>query len=394
MSLLNDALRAAEERQSHPEVASAYTGGQASRPRKGRSWIAAGLVLIALCAAAGGGYWISQLDADTPTASTQNDNTIALVTESPDRAADHQGAVQRSEPEQLSVAVPEPSTAEPAQEPEPEPVAVNEPALNTEPAVEAAPVTESEPSVASAQRSEPAQSEPEPALVAESEPGIDRESTSTQTQTQAPTAEQSDPAAAPTVVNRKPKSPQAIDRQIAKELETLINRGQLGAAEAELAELTQEQNAPQSRFVVARALLVEGQADRALRWLPETSIGESAALRMLRARALHAQGQLDQAVATLQTSIPPVTENSEYRVTLATLLQQQGQGQDAARHWAELIAWDDSRAPWWVGLAISLEDQGQIRGATRAYEQAAALPGLSPSLADYVQQRLRSLRAG
>ena len=109
---------------------------------------------------------------------------------------------------------------------------------------------------------------------------------------------------------------------------------------------------------------------------------------------MHANDDLGAALNTLTSSIPPVEGHAKYRVTLATLLQQQGNSAAAARHWAALIAWDDSRAPWWVGLAISLETQGELAGAARAYRQAAKLPGLPRSLADYVQQRLQALRAG
>ncbi|MBQ93461.1 MAG: MSHA biogenesis protein MshN, partial [Marinobacter sp.] len=87
-------------------------------------------------------------------------------------------------------------------------------------------------------------------------------------------------------------------------------------------------------------------------------------------------------------------QNVEYRVTLATLLQQAGRNTEAARHWSALIAEDDSRAAWWVGLAIALETGGEINSAVRAYSEAVQLPGLSPSLADYVRERLKSLQAG
>jgi MSHA biogenesis protein MshN len=202
-----------------------------------------------------------------------------------------------------------------------------------------------------------------------------------------------EPEPAP-VVKTTPQSREAIDRQNARELEVLVAGGRMVEAEQRLTGLVQSQNAPRSRFVIARALIVDGDIQRALNWLPERVAATESTLRMLRARALHADGQLDAAVAALESRVPAVAEQPEYRVTLATLLQQQGQGQEAAAHWAELIAWDDSRAPWWVGLAIALEDQGEMRGATRAYEQAAALPGLTPALSDYVQRRLQSLRAG
>ncbi|WP_148312749.1 hypothetical protein [Marinobacter similis] len=115
---------------------------------------------------------------------------------------------------------------------------------------------------------------------------------------------------------------------------------------------------------------------------------------MLRARALLSMGRLNEAVTTLSQDVPPVADNIEYRITLATLTQQAGQNVEAARHWSALIAVDDSQPAWWVGLAIALEAGGQAAGALKAYTQAAQLPGLSPSLADYVRNRMTLLQAG
>ena len=195
-------------------------------------------------------------------------------------------------------------------------------------------------------------------------------------------------------VKQVPETPAATDRSTARDLERLVAQGRITDAERRLAALTREQDAPRSRYVVARALLVDGKQDQALGWLPAEVTAQNPALRLLRARALHANNDLGAALNTLTSSIPPVEGHAEYRVTLATLLQQQGDSAEAARHWAVLIAWDDSQAPWWVGLAISLETQGELAGAARAYRQAAELPGLPRSLADYVQQRLQALRAG
>jgi MSHA biogenesis protein MshN len=195
-------------------------------------------------------------------------------------------------------------------------------------------------------------------------------------------------------VKQVPQTQAAKDRSTARELERLVARGNITDAERGLAALTQKQTAPRSRYVVARALLVEGRQDQALGWLPEGVAAEYPRLRLLRARAQHANSDLAAAIDTLSVSVPPVEGHSEYRVTLATLLQQQGKNVEAARHWAELIAWDDNQGPWWVGLAIALEAQGEQAGAARAYQQAARLPGLPRSLADYVQRRLQALRAG
>jgi MSHA biogenesis protein MshN len=351
MSLLNNALREAEERQRRPNVTGAYTG-VVEEARGGRGWLLALILLLALGLAGAAVYWF------TGTSASREEVVI--------------GQVERELPVNPAVSEPEPvSKPEPVSEPEPLPA--------SEPAKPQAPPEEQPLQAAVAEKSEPA---PEPSAKPEPAP---------EPEPQKEPEPEPEPAA---VVKTAPRSPDAIDRQLARELDSLIASGRMVEAERRLEELVIAQPAPRSRIAVARALLVDGQQTRALAWLPEEAAANNATLRMLRARAQHADGRLDAAVATLESRLPPVADQPEYRVTLATLLQQQGQNEKAASQWAELIAWDDSRAPWWVGLAIALEDQGEIRGATRAYEQAAALPGLPPSLADYVQRRLQSLRAG
>ncbi|MDI9246670.1 tetratricopeptide repeat protein [Marinobacter sp. CHS3-4] len=370
MSLLNDALRAAEHRQHRPEAPSAYTGHAVQGGQGGRRWLVILLLLIMLVAGIATAYWLVTREMTSPSA----DSTVAL-------AESREGEIQRSQ----------------AAEADPQP------ASSVETRVEIVAPAPSEPERESSTKTSPAPEprvadqleKPEPEVAAREPAESARAASEQQPQEAESNSATVEPEESETpVVKTTPQSPEANDRQTAKNLESLVSDGRIEEAERRLAGLIQTQEAPLSRFVVARALLVEGDPGRALNWLPSIAAGRDARLRMLRARALHANGELQAALETLQSRVPAVADQPEYRVTLATLLQQQGNSEEAARHWAELIAWDDSKAPWWVGLAISLEDQGQVRSAARAYEQAAALPGLSPSLADYVQRRLRSLRAG
>lgn len=375
MSLLNDALRAAEERQNRPVAPGAYVG-EPQQPGKGKPVLLAVLVVLVLLIVAFGGYW---LFANSP-------SQEAMVQESEpsaDQPVQREAAVVVDEPPEIETVeapatTPQPEVAEPGPAPEqafnPEPVVAQRASPEPPPETAEPEVTGPEPETTPEQPVASAPADPEP-VAAE--------------------AEEAQPAETSTAgVKQVPETPAAADRSTARELERLVARGRITDAERGLAALTQEQTAPRSRYVVARALLVDGKQGQALDWLPEDITAQHPKLRLLRARAQHANNDLAAAVDTLNGSVPPVEGNAEYRVTLATLLQQQGKNREAARHWAELIAWDDSQGPWWVGLAISLEAQGEQAGAARAYRQAAELPGLPRSLADYVQQRLQALRAG
>ncbi|MCC4285915.1 tetratricopeptide repeat protein [Marinobacter salarius] len=396
MSLLNDALRAAEQRQDRPVAPGVYAGGQAQAGNRKRALVSV-LVVLAIVVAGLGGYWLLSIDsssAPAELASVPSTDTAPSADEpSQAKVSDVAADVSRAEPEEPAEAVKavsSPAMAEPepvqiqastprtpaSQNPAPEPLSPE----TTEPdTTEQEPAQSPPASVAKREKVEPSPTEPEKEKEKEAE-------------TEAKETEPEQTAMAD--VKQVPETPAATDRSTARELEKLVAQGRITDAERRLAALTREQDAPRSRYVVARALLVDGKQDQALGWLPAEVTAQNTALRLLRARALHANNDLGAALNTLTSSIPPVEGHAEYRVTLATLLQQQGDSAEAARHWAALIAWDDSQAPWWVGLAISLETQGEQAGAARAYQQAAELPGLPRSLADYVQQRLQALRAG
>ncbi len=337
MSLLNDALRAAEQRQNRPTVTGGYTG-QASAKGRGGFWLWAMLLLLVAGLFAATVYWFQVQDASGPTP------VVAAATPAP-------------EPERVSEPVAALKDVQPAPEPAPEP--------------------EPEPQVAKTPES------PAPAL--------DKKTVSGQPGKPRPVKVEEAPVAS---VKQVRETPESIDLRVSRELAALLRSGDTREAEQKLRELAATQPAIASREVFARQMLIQGMPGRALVWLPESVARADAGVRLLRARALHAGGDLSGAVATLEQAVPPAGQNMEYRVTLATLLQQAGRSIEAARHWSVLIAQDDSRAAWWVGLGIALETGGELAGAVRAYDQAAQLPGLSPSLADYVRDRLKTLQAG
>jgi len=202
------------------------------------------------------------------------------------------------------------------------------------------------------------------------------------------------PASDSPTIKQQRETPELADRRADELIRKALMQGRVAEAEQLLGNIVSTQSAPQSRARFARHLLVGRQPTRALTWLTEGAARDHSTLRLLRARALLALGDSGSAVALLESSIPPIKESVEYRVTLAALLQQQDRVADAAVQWAELIAFDNAKAAWWVGLAIALEADQQARSAARAYQQAMALSDLPPSLADYVRGRLNALGAG
>ncbi|MGM0954070.1 MAG: tetratricopeptide repeat protein [Pseudomonadota bacterium] len=377
MSLLNDALKAAEQRQNRPQISSAYTGQAQAQPAT-RSRLPLVLLLLVIVLAVGGGAWWWLMGQHTQ--ETQEEPVPPVVETSEPAPA------ESPEPQQV-VAEPEPEPITPvaevieAQEPEAAPATANaKPEAPAEPAPEEDPeprVAEQEPQAEEPAQPEPAAQKPEaPIASASDEP------------------EEPKPEASTASVKQQRETPEAIDRRTSRELEEWLASGRTTEAEQRLTEITANQPAPESREAFAREMLVQKMPARALEWLPENLTKDYASLRLLRARAQLEQGDLDRAVATLSSQVPPVGDGVEYRITLATLLQQAGKTEESAGHWSELIEYDDSQPTWWLGLAMALDAGGRASSAVRAYAQAVTMPGLSESLVNYAKQRLQALQAG
>jgi MSHA biogenesis protein MshN len=380
MSLLNDALRAAEQRQNRPEVAAAYAGRSQSRGRP-RSVFWAVVLLFAAGLVGASVFWFMTRTGSEEMPVEVSASPVPKTVMAP--PIDQDAGTEKSSADSQSVDGGQ-DTIEPAVS-----GIENEPVSQLPPAPEPSSVVQPEPKAMEAAETVVSEPTPEPVRRQTSNPEdavsepVMAENKSAQ-ETEAPTPS----------VKQVRETPEAIDRRVSRELASLLRSGDTLEAEQKLQELAATQAAIASREVFARQMLVQEMPDRALAWLPESVTNGDAGLRLLSARALHAKGRLPDAIAALELSVPAVRQNVEYRVTLATLLQQAGRNTEAARHWSALIAEDDSRAAWWVGLAIALETGGEINSAVRAYSQAAQLPGLSPSLADYVRERLKSLQAG
>jgi len=384
MSLLNDALRAAEERQSRPAVASAYTGHPTPQPAS-QSKILVLLVFFILLLLAGAAiaWWLwPEARNSAPPINGAEANAGEIIR--PPEIVPEVLATAPA-PEIAVVQVPQPAESSRVQLASEKPVREQEPASQAQSKTKAETQTQTASEVEAVPRdvatSNPLPKEPASPVVAQQSAEQD----------QAAGAENRVPE---TQVKQQRETPAAVDLRTTRQMEKLLATGRTGEAERLLTEVSARQPAPNSREVFAREMLVQGMPERALSWLPEAVAIDYASLRLLRARALLERGELLLAVDTLASKVPPVADQPDYRVTLATLLQQAGQADEAAGHWSELIAYDDSQATWWLGLAIALETGGRINSAVRAYAQAAVLPGLAPSLADYARERLNALQAG
>ncbi|MGO1233614.1 MAG: tetratricopeptide repeat protein, partial [Marinobacter sp.] len=350
--------------------------GQAQAQPATRSRLPLVLFLLVIVLAAGGGVWWWLTGQHT--SETQEEPVLPVVEISepePAESPEPQQALAEPEPVTPVAEVIEPDV------PEPEPAATS---AKPETPAEPAPEVEPEPRLATQepQAEEPAQPEP---VAKKTEAPID---------TASEEPEEPRPEASTAAVKQKRETPEAIDRRTSRELEEWLASGRTTEAEQRLTAITTNQPAPESREAFAREMLVQQMPARALEWLPENLTKDYASLRLLRARAQLEQGNLNLAVATLNSQVPPVEDGVEYRITLATLLQQAGKTDESAGHWSELIEYDDNQPTWWLGLAMALDAGGRANSAVRAYAQAVTMPGLSDNLVNYAKQRLQALQAG
>lgn len=408
MSLLNEALRNVEQRQRTSDAPSAYTGqSQAVQRRRKAPWVMLGVMGVVASSMAFG-YWLSGAGASSDATAAQvsaGDGVRApepvvanpqLIVAQPEHAAENAAPVVAPKPEaaeESRVAADEANTIAIAKQ------AKTPVQLNSEAPVEKEALSEAPEPKTKALNVEEHSAVTAVAVV--DQPQQHTTAAADASQASAPVADPAKPleqarVAEPTEqapvtdVRTTHATPASRDRAAAVSIRDALANGRINEARQTLAEITGAQNAPRSRAQWVRHLLVTGEIQEALRWAPADIASDNTDLRLFRARAQYALGQVNAAIATLQSQVPAVDADPDYAVTLATLLQQDGQYSRAASLWAELIAYDDARSAWWVGLAIALESEQRLESAARAYAQALELPDLSASLRDFVLQRLRA----
>ncbi|XOZ33297.1 hypothetical protein ACMDCT_13965 [Halomonadaceae bacterium KBTZ08] len=385
MSLLNDALRDLEKRQSndgnHKETIPA--GLSAASGQSGPRWrLVLGGAALLLAVAAGGGIWWLGSGGSQPAKST----------------------VASMEPEPVPVVRPvirDPGEGEPkatAGSAEPRPSENPERGTNSGPEeteASVAPVVqvpEADNTQGTAVATDDASAEADP----EPEPQPEAAGASEAVQAPEPVGEtapvaasETDAGSAAAKPNVRELTPAEKDRRLASKLEALLADGRLAEAEERLSErLEQGAEAPRARAVMARNALARGAPSRALAWLPEQAVAMNPKLRLLRARVALAQEGKASALEWLVSDPPGPGSMPSYHSMMAALYQQTGDHQAAAEQWAALIETDDGNARWWAGLGIAMESRGRDQKARAAYARALSLPDLAPQLRRYIEQRL------
>lgn len=140
------------------------------------------------------------------------------------------------------------------------------------------------------------------------------------------------------------------------------------------------------------ALLIEAraydEAEEVLRKgteLPAVRLASAIALARLKVE----RNQSGAALEVLQQHAAAGERSADYQGFAGALLNRVGRPAEAVERYQAATRLTPADGRWWAGLGIALEAAGRPAEAREAFLKARGLPGLTPDLAQLVEQRLR-----
>jgi len=118
---------------------------------------------------------------------------------------------------------------------------------------------------------------------------------------------------------------------------------------------------------------------------------EHAAFAMLLARLQVEHSAVDQAVVTLERSLPYAHSQADYQAFYAALLQRQSRHQEAVTHYQTALQLAPHNGVWLMGYGISLQAVQRNEDARNAFRRALESNTLTPELQAFVQQKIKEL---
>ncbi len=112
---------------------------------------------------------------------------------------------------------------------------------------------------------------------------------------------------------------------------------------------------------------------------------------MLLARLQVDHGGLDQAISTLEITLPHAAQQPDYQAFYAALLQRKSRHREAAEHYLTALKAQPNKGVWLMGYGISLQALDKSDEAKDAYQHALDSKTLSPELQAFVQQKIKAL---
>ena len=116
-----------------------------------------------------------------------------------------------------------------------------------------------------------------------------------------------------------------------------------------------------------------------------------AALAMLLARLQVERGALQQALVTLNTTMPFADQQPSYHAFVAAVLQRLSRNKEAITHYQIALHLAPNAAVWWMGLGISQQAVDDDEDARTSFKRALGLHQLNAELQAFVEKRLQQL---
>lgn len=187
---------------------------------------------------------------------------------------------------------------------------------------------------------------------------------------------------------------QRADRRYREAL-TLISQGRMGEAQAMLEDALKLDPRHLGARQALLGILVDSRRLAQAEQLLQDGLALNIAppsLAMALARLQMERGDQSAALATLERYLPQGQGSADYEAFFAALLQRAERHGDAISHYQAALRAQPGRAVWWMGLGISLQAEKRVAEAEQAFSRARVLPGLTPELQAFVDQRLKQLQ--
>ena len=112
---------------------------------------------------------------------------------------------------------------------------------------------------------------------------------------------------------------------------------------------------------------------------------------MMLARLQVEHGALEQALATLEKSLPYADAQADYQAFFAALLQRRNRHKEAITHYQIVLQLAPDNGVWLMGYGLSLQAAQRADDARGAFRRALESGTLAPELQAFVRQKIKEL---
>lgn len=199
----------------------------------------------------------------------------------------------------------------------------------------------------------------------------------------------------PTKIDVRPHTPTNTADSEYRRAAALINQARSQEARAALARALELDPAHEAARQTLAVLLIEAQANAEAERLLAEGLRINPAqtnFAIVLARLHLDRGDDNGALQVLRTHAEAAQSNAEYRAFTAALLQRLDRHAEAIEEYRAVLKLAPNAGIWWVGLGRSHEAAYQTVEAADAYARARDTGMLSPAVAQFVEQKLQTLR--